>query len=535
MRLFISYGHDGNADFVKRITADLRAAGHDPWIDSQQIHKEADWRRALVDALRASDWTLGFLSAHGMRPRYGAAPSAPGQDVSLTASVCREELRFAWHQRGGCVTTVLLEPLDASWSMPPSIGRLQWIDMSDWRREQDPAAPATDWYRGKLAELLHRLRPEAAEAHAREMARLTHWLDPVRQDPEADPRIKGFVGREWLVKRVEAWRQGTDQAPMFWLHGAPGSGKSAFAAWIAATQQCNVVALNLCDWRLSDRRDPRRVILTLAWQIARAVPDARPRLLENLRPLIETTPAGEERVKEANLFDLFDKLITQPLATAFDGGLSTDRLLIVVDGLDEAVAAPAADPKQQAARQTDETLVKILATQGKALPGWVGLLVTSRPERPMSKDFEGLPHLRVDAETAENRADLLTYAQAWLKPILPDEGERARLAEAIADRAEGSFIYLRKLQELHRIQPGLKLDPGRLPVGLDALYGDWFERQFGHLAAPAGYRGEIAPVLELIVAAATPIPTDALKAVLGCPGRIRRHGGGGFALATRLA
>jgi tetratricopeptide (TPR) repeat protein len=496
MRLFISYGYDDNADLVKRITADLRTVGHDPWIDSEQIHRHGDWRRALVEALGRSDWTVAFLSAHAMRP----------------GGVTAQEIGFAEHEKGGCITTVLLEPM-VGWSVPVGIGRAQWVDMSEWRAQQaNGDASFAAWYAECLAALLHRLRPEAAAAHAAEMAKLSEWLQPVRQHPETDPRIEGFVGRKWLIARVEAWRLQPDASRMFWLHGAPGCGKSAFAAWITAQHLCNVVALNLCDWRLVDRRDPLRVISTLAWQLARRVAELRPRLVAVLGPLMEKDDKGVSGLDRLDAFARFDRLIIQPLKSCgIDGGQSADRLLLVLDGLDETVAAPAAI----GLRQPDATLVKLLANQGPLLPTWVGLLVTSRPEQPMSRDFAGLPYLRVDAETAENRADLLTYAMDWLKPLIADEVERERLAEATVDRAQGSFIYLRKLQELQRNQPCLPLDPDRLPVGLDALYGEWFERQFGNSVNGNHYRRVIAPALGLIVAAQTPIPRKVLKSALG--------------------
>ncbi len=62
MQLFFSYGHDDNQDFVRRIKRDLEQNGQPCWIDSEQIHKQPDWRRSLMDGLRSCTWTVGFLS-----------------------------------------------------------------------------------------------------------------------------------------------------------------------------------------------------------------------------------------------------------------------------------------------------------------------------------------------------------------------------------------------------------------------------------------------------------------------------------------
>ena len=34
LKVFLSYGHDGNTDLVLRIKRDLEAAGHHPWIEA---------------------------------------------------------------------------------------------------------------------------------------------------------------------------------------------------------------------------------------------------------------------------------------------------------------------------------------------------------------------------------------------------------------------------------------------------------------------------------------------------------------------
>ena len=43
----------------------------------------------------------------------------------------------------------------------------------------------------------------------------------------------GFVGREWLHTTLDEWRRHSKDSRLFWLSGAAGTGKSAFAAWLA--------------------------------------------------------------------------------------------------------------------------------------------------------------------------------------------------------------------------------------------------------------------------------------------------------------
>ena len=137
MNLFISYGHDGNVPFVLRVMTDLERHGHACWIDSERIHEHQDWRRSLMEALHGCDWTVGFLSAHAMRP----------------GGITRQELAIANDVKAGCLTTVLLEPLDGTWELPISVGHAQWIDMSEHAvRATTDSAGFEAWYAAKLDE-----------------------------------------------------------------------------------------------------------------------------------------------------------------------------------------------------------------------------------------------------------------------------------------------------------------------------------------------------------------------------------------------
>jgi tetratricopeptide (TPR) repeat protein len=471
MKLFISYGHDQHQDFVRRIKGDLERGGHPCWIDSEQIHKQPDWRRSLMDALHGCDWTVGFLSRHSMR----------------AGSVTPQEVAIANDLKAGCLTTVLMEPLDG-WQVPVAVGHAQWVDMSDYVAQQhDPA-----WYDAKLREIRERLSPALAERYKTEIDALRDWLDAVPQHGDITRYLDGFVGREWLVDILEDWRLGRADARLFWLTGLPGTGKTAFSAWITAMHRGNVVGLNLCRWDLRERCEAARVVRTLAWLVARRAQDYRAQLLRLMHRV------DREALDRMDAPTLFDRLLVQPLTHCFDGGRTSDRLLLVVDGLDEAAANQGQD--------APHTILDLLHRHGPLLPPWVGLVVTSRPEQPASTAFDGIPMLRIDADTANNRADLRLYARGWLGATGRPEQEVDGLIDAIDARADGSFIYLRKLREAHENR-GLPLDKDAMPFGLNGLYDEWFTRQFPD---PKAYRDRVAPLLTLIVVADTPVPDAVL-------------------------
>lgn len=109
---------------------------------------------------------------------------------------------------------------------------------------------------------------------------------------------KGFYGRTWLFEAVENWRQDTNLGSrLFWIMGAPGVGKSAFAAQLAHTRGDAVIAAQFCEWDKPDHRNAQRVLRSLAFQLATRLPDYR-KLLLTLPEIAEL-----DRKDAAELFD----------------------------------------------------------------------------------------------------------------------------------------------------------------------------------------------------------------------------------------
>src|SRR5687768_379343 len=67
LRIFLSYGHDGNEELVRRIKADLEARGHDVWFDKNEIKFGDDWRRSITEGITNSQKFVSFLSKHSTR------------------------------------------------------------------------------------------------------------------------------------------------------------------------------------------------------------------------------------------------------------------------------------------------------------------------------------------------------------------------------------------------------------------------------------------------------------------------------------
>ena len=480
LRIFLSYGHDDNVELVLRIKAGLEARGNDVWFDKNPQKEKGirpcdDWREAITKGILDSNQVLSFLSKHSTRD--------PG--------VCLDEIGIALGVKGGNIRTILVEG-EEEVKTPPSIGHIQWLDMHDWKEQRDAGGDAWEtWFKEKLAEVVRVVESDESRRFAGEIERLNGYLNPVTSDSRIrELYAKPFVGREWMFKAVEEWRaKRGDDARLFWIMGDPGVGKSAFSANLTHYHKGEVIAVHFCEWNKPDQRDPRRVVRNIAFQLATR--------LSSYRRLLLTLPEiGKLDGKDAQ--DLFDYLLSQPLRHDIDGG--QERYLIVIDALDEA------NENQRS------PLVDMLAQNARRLPEWLGILVTSRPEREVKTPLQGLNGLHpltLETRSEENQKDVRRYLRKELEEELVGR-DSAAIVEAVLVKSEGVFLYVEYV--CAQLRKGvLSLDRlDEFPDGLAGIYVQYFERQFPDIAA---YKATTRHALGVIAAARESLTPEQLARI----------------------
>jgi hypothetical protein len=471
MRIFLSYGHDANEELVRRIKVDLEQRGHDVWFDRSEIRFGDDWRREITDGIVGSNRVLSFLSKYSTRD--------PG--------VCLDELAIAIGVKGGNIQTVLVES-EAEVKAPPSIGHIQWLDMRDWKEQRSIGDRAWEvWYQGRFAEIVRVIESDESRRFAGEIETLNQHLKPISSDSRVSALLrKGFVGRAWLFDAIDQWRKAQDRTSrLFWIVGDPGVGKSAFAAHLTHFGRDKVIAAQFVEWDKPDHRNAQRVVRSLAFQLAARLPDYRKLLLT----LPEITDLDQKDPAE-----LFDYVLATPLRSVIDGG--RERYLIVIDALDEA---------EEGGRNP---LVEMLARNAMRLPDWIGLVVTSRPERAVTTPLQGLAPFVLDTRIDANRADIRDYLRRELARQLKERPDAGRIVEQILEKSEGVFLYVERICQ--DIQQGF-LTPDRLdqfPQGLGGIFYQFFYRQFPDLEK---FRRHVRPALRAIIAAREPLPLNILQ------------------------
>ncbi len=487
LRIFLSYGHDGNEELVRLIKADLERRGHDVWFDKSEIKFGDEWRRSITEGIAKSHKFVSFLSKHSTRN--------PG--------VCRDEIVIALTVKGGNIQTILVES-EQEVQPPVNIGHIQWLDMHDWKERRAAGEAAWEpWYQAKLTEIVRVVESDESRRFAGEIETLNGHLKPIKSEARICQLLsKGFYGRQWLFEAVEKWRRGATETPsplegeragvrgeshsrLFWIMGAPGVGKSAFAAQLTHTRGDTVIAAQFCEWDKPDHRHAPRVVRSLAFQLATRLPDYRKLLL--------TLPEIAE-LDRKDAAELFDYLLANPLRSVINGG--RQRYLIVIDALDEA---------GEAGRNP---LVEMLARNAQRLPDWLGLVVTSRPEFDVKTPLQALNPFPLDTQSESNRADIRDYVRRELASQLQNRTDSDRLVEQILEKSEGVFLYVERFCD--DVQRGhLSLDhPDHFPQGLGGIFAQYFQRQFPDLEK---FRKDVRPALRAILAAREPLPVEILQ------------------------
>lgn len=482
-QLFLSYGRRDASALAARLCADLEVRGFAVWQDTREIRSGKAWEEEIRDALRRSSVMVAILSPHAVR--RGIDPDSPDN----RDSVCLDEISYA---RFGSPPVPIVPVMAAPCEPPFSIFRLDYVDMTD-------ALQSDERYQAGLQGLLEGV--DAALRGDRPPFRRWHRsLPTIDFSSYLNEKRRDFVGRRWLMERVDAWRTSAARERALLITGDPGAGKSAFIAELVFRNPGGQVLAHHCC--IADNRqtlEPGEFVLSLAASIAGRVPayaDAveDPQIQEILNPAAAL--ANPARALDDGILAVLGRI-----TPAFP-----DNRIILVDALDEALTAG------------DANIVTLLAPRLERFPSWLRVVATSRREQEVLDRLSGFRAASIEAQQHENLADVdefvrLRLAEPGLAAQLCDSGRQPEeVQQALREAGAGNFLYVKTV--LNDIERGL-LSFGRLdqlPRGLSGIYRSFFDRKFPEQAG--GY-GSARSILEVIVAAREPPPAPLLEQVSG--------------------
>ena len=478
MKIFLSYGHDSNAPLIEKIKDYLSkdAEGnlkHEVWIDTSEIKAGKDWREKITKGVLESDVVLAGLSEHSTR--------LPG--------VCRDEISISIGVKGGNIRTILLEPSDTV-APPAMISHIQWLDMSDWKKHEKEGFES-EYFQEKFRQIAEMIETPENERFNGEITKLKEAMEPI----SSISRIKSLTqkemyGRRWLYEKIEEWDKASNQR-LFWIMAGPGFGKSIFAANLQEQYNARIPAIQFVEWGKPDHSNPCRILKNLAFQLAVRYPEYRTFVLQQ-------PDVVNKKLNEKNEDELFDLLFCESTWMKIDGG--QENVWVLIDALDEA---------------NDEygnRIAQTLARHMDRMPQWMRFILTSRDDSKVRLPLQKYHPQVFDLEEyvkEKNSEDLLLYVRGELEKFNPTEEQ----VKQIVDKSQEVFLYLSLCVE--GIRKGeYSLDHlDQLPDGLNGYYYEFFTRQFGN--EMKRYKKEIAPVLQLMVAAKKNLQLMFIKYLLG--------------------
>ncbi|KAH8647850.1 hypothetical protein BX600DRAFT_475934 [Xylariales sp. PMI_506] len=280
-----------------------------------------------------------------------------------------------------------------------------------------------------------------------------------RQHQTRLPHTCEWISTEPAYQAWRAWDEGT--APVLWVHGPPGIGKSFLADFTAA------------DAARSDRKSavltcfchafstPTSIVQTLLAQLSRDDEHCAEEMRARAAEIVRETTTAEQSVPfevEYKFWDSLRSVIT-----------SGPRLTLVVDGLDELSPKYLSTPEfDLPARLVDLTTI---------MEGYVRLIVLSRTNASISRALADSATIQVTAAKISN--DIETFAASEIAKHTQLEPYASEIKSVVVQRAEGIFLWGKLAVDILAGQPAgdilSRLDT--LSPPLNSLYSAILEKQ----------------------------------------------------------
>ena len=463
MNIFISYGHDDYDKIAHRLKVDLESEGFKVWMDVDGIKGTADWEKAIENGINGSDWFVILMTQHSCRRPDG---------------VCLDEVSYA-RFLGKSIAPIMVENVKP----PLCIARIQYIDMENFYK---PGAIGFDEesYQDRFTFLINILRGVEGISREGEYEVLKGRLVPLDNDVYYEHFRHDFYGREKLFRYYKEWVPSSSN--LLWIVGNAGVGKTAFIAKLTENNN-EIKAVHFCRYNDSDRANPKRVIMSIAYYLSTQI-DEYKTLLLGLQDL--------DKLQEKSAERLFAYLLVEPLNKITK---QMDTTVLVIDALDEA------------ANGDRNELADIISTQHDLLPRWVKLIITSRNEPALRRRLSRIKPISFeDPRFTDNNADIRGYFETRLAHFNVENKES--VIAVLLERSEGNFLYAKTVSDdiLNGVLSVENYD--RFPNGLTGIYAAYFDRIFKD--SKCDYRHDIRPVLEVLCAEYSPIDSDTLVNIL---------------------
>ena len=456
-RIFISYGHDEYLAFARQLAIAFKDRNYEVCFDENYLKGGVPWEEYIENGLQwvAQDENgrmILVMTPHSVRRPDG---------------YCLNELAYALDLH------LPVLPIMLVWTTPPlSIYRYQWIDLTH-------SAKTTTTFEADFVKIIEAIESND-EYQDENRGRIERLLEPLDYSSDIKYYLPSFIGRKWLIEDFDRWMRDENASRIYLLTGLPGIGKTAIA--IKTIQQYNnIAAYHLIRRGDSEKTSLRRAICSIAFQLSKQLSD--------YFELLSRVDIYRE-LNRCNDSALFEVLITNLLLACNN---RNEPVVIVIDAMDESISS-----------YSSEFTWFIANVIGK-LPKWVRFFLTSRPEDAVLLPLQAYhPHI-LNPASVENNNDIRAYIKKRLKDNYGD-GVAIDI-DAIAQKSEGIFLYAKYVCDEMLPDDISDFVPEELPVGIGAVYYDFFSRNYPDIKA---YRQAVRPILDVLSVQVEPLSVEML-------------------------
>ncbi|GBG30089.1 Guanine nucleotide-binding protein subunit beta-1 [Hondaea fermentalgiana] len=497
------------------------------WLDEKQVMGDVD--QSMAEGIDGSKIFLVLATKKYMRK----VNSGDRRDN------CLKEFSQASSLRADRIVVAAMEE-DMLETATQWTGRFQ---LALTRQEPVNLSTISDEAIERLAEAICRRidTPEASSDLTPLMRDIYPRLCPCNSDVWAKGKAAKFTQgtRSWILDELCNWYT-SEKSKVFILLGDGGVGKSVIMAELCHRGDALRIGTEACHdqtdkinklrrkssrirslWRRSAKErpfisvaafhffrhddgtaaSPTEAILSIAWQLCRAIPGFDEVLEEEV---------NFEGLRAKSLADLFKTLLVVPLSNP--RFKSTPRQVVVLDALDEC-------------SKSDELLRKVVRAWKEAIPTWLSLVVSTRPEAEIERAINNisLDNTVLELQNEENSRDIKLHIVHLLEDMkdIVEQDDVRECAEFLSERSEGLFLWASFLPETlkrahekkHNGQLTMRdiLENDAIPNGLGGMFDEYFERLYDKVGGADVYKALLAP----IVAAREPLSVKQLSVALG--------------------
>lgn len=116
----------------------------------------------------------------------------------------------------------------------------------------------------------------------------------------AKERLSGFIGRDWLIERIETWQDDRNDQRYFFIVGEAGIGKSAFVAHLWLERKL-VDAVHFCIGGRRGTVEPYSFIKSISEQLALKNPKFAQALLSTVEQVGNRNITIQSQISTGNV------------------------------------------------------------------------------------------------------------------------------------------------------------------------------------------------------------------------------------------